>query len=405
MTSRLHSRHGEHVANEQSRAIRALLAQPLLTVENDPVAFDLVRRHASALRAWFEQTCGWALHVEPRRGYARLQKVSASPDPTRPARRRRSTRSPLDRRRYTMLCLVCAELARPGAMTTIGLLADRVRASSATDDAVQTFDTANREQRAAFVDALKLLEHYGVVRPLDGATDAFLDSADAKVLYQVDQTRLARLLSAPVGPSQVTDPGVPGDRIAALVRERRYGDAPAGRSAVPEDQRNRWLRHTLSRRLLDDPVVYRAELDEAQRSYLATPTGRRVIREAAEAAGFEVEERAEGLLAVDPDGVATDTRFPDEQHAKHAALLLLDALPVGRPVPLAALTAGVERLLARFPSWAKAYRSAGGAARLASDAVDVLRGFGLVRREGETVTAQPAAARYAAQAPITEDTP
>ena len=43
-----------------------------------------------------------------------------------------------------------------------------------------------------------------------------------------------------------------------------------------------------------------------------------------------LEERAEGFLVVDPDAIATDTRFPDDDsHAKVAALLLLDRLARG----------------------------------------------------------------------------
>ena len=48
------------------------------------------------------------------------------------------------------------------------------------------------------------------------------------------------------------------------------------------------------------------ELSAAEREYLANPAGRRWLRDRVAEAGFELEERAEGLLAVDPDGLATD---------------------------------------------------------------------------------------------------
>jgi uncharacterized protein (TIGR02678 family) len=393
--NRLQTRLERQAADEQARAIRSLLGSPLLVAEQDPAAFDLVRRHAQALREWFDDVCGWALHVEPRRGYARLVKVRPDPDPSRPARRLRSTRAPFDRRRYTILCLIAAELARPGAMTTIGLLAERVRAASTAEAVIETFDTAARGERAAFVDGLKLLERYGVVRAVDGTTDAFLDSADAKVLYQVDESRLTGLVAAPTPPSRLGDE----PDLKALLHEPRYGDAPEGDSDVPDVQRHRWLRHSLCRRLLDDPVVYFADLSEAQRNHLASPTGRRLMRRVAALAGLTLEERAEGLLAIDPDALATDAKFPDEHsHAKHAALLLLETLDAGRsdraPVPMGLLIDRVTDLLGRFPSWAKAYQSDGGAARLAAEAVDLLQAFGLAAREGDLVRALPAAARY-----------
>ncbi|TMR09351.1 TIGR02678 family protein, partial [Nonomuraea turkmeniaca] len=301
-----------------------------------------------------------------------------------PARRRRTTRAPFDRRRYTLLCLCAAELLT-SPVTTIGMLAQRVVQAAAVEPDVPAFDPVKGEERAAFVDALKLLEHYGAVTAMDGATDSYLSDEDAKVLYRVDTTRVIRLLAAPVPPSRVAD----GD-LAALTAETRYGaDEPT------ETQRNLWARHSIIRRLLDEPVVYRDELSPAQSAYADSLTGRQIIRRAAEEAGFVLEERAEGFLLVDCDATATDARFPDDSsHAKVAALLLLDLLVSAGPVTAARLDAEAAELLRRFPQWAKAYQSDGGGPRLAADALEVLTLFGLARRTGDQVAALPAAARY-----------
>jgi uncharacterized protein (TIGR02678 family) len=378
---------GEEVAH----AIRALLATPFLTAERDEAVFDIVRRRHDRLAAWFDRNCGWRLHVDVRQQYARLVKVGDRPDPSRPARRQRSTRAPFDRRRYALLCVVAAELLAAPA-TTIGLLAGRVTEATAADAELPTFDPTRREERAAFVDALTFLERYHAVRAVDGLTDSFVDAADVKVLYRVDTGRLLRLLAAPVPPSRVE-----GFDLAALLREQRYGDAPDPHAEVAEAQRNLWLRHSVTRRLLDDPVLYYDELSDAQRAYLVTPTGRRITRQAVKEAGLVLEERAEGMLLVDPDAIATDDRFPEERnHAKHAALLLLDRLVAADgAVADADLVAYVAQLLERFPAWAKTYQSQGGAARLAADAIDVLCGFGLARRTAGEVRARPAAVRYA----------
>jgi uncharacterized protein (TIGR02678 family) len=378
---------GEEVAH----AIRALLATPFLTAEHDEAAFDVVRRRHDRLMEWFDRNCGWRLHVDVRQRYARLVKVGDHPDPSRPSRRQRSTRAPFDRRRYALLCVLAAELLAAPA-TTIGLLAGRVTEATAADAELPTFDPTRREERAAFVDALTFLERHHAVRAVDGLTDSFVDATDVKVLYRVDTGRLLRLLAAPVPPSRVE-----GFDLAALLREQRYGGAPDPHAEVAEAQRNLWLRHSVTRRLLDDPVLYYDELSDAQRAYLATPTGRRVIRQAVKEAGLVLEERAEGMLLVDPDAIATDDRFPEERnHAKHAALLLLDRLVAADgPVADADLVAYVAQLLERFPAWAKTYQSEGGAARLAADAIDVLCGFGLARRTAGEVRARPAAVRYA----------
>ncbi|MEV4569611.1 TIGR02678 family protein [Nonomuraea sp. NPDC049419] len=424
---------------ELARAIRTLLGRPLVSAHDDPAAFDLVRKRRGPLIQWFDYFCGWRLVVEPRQGYARLVKVRSEPGATRPARRRRTTRAPFDRRRYTLLCLCAAELLT-SPVTTIGMLAGRVAQAAAVEPGVPAFEPVRGEERAAFVDAVKLLEHYGALTAMDGATDAYLDDEDAKVLYRVDTTRVIRLLAAPVAPSRLADtwrggteeeapeasPGrdpekapwglrgaaevgsglrgaagdgwewggaVVGERGGppdALVAEARYG---AGEPS--ETQRALHARHTLIRRLLDDPVVYRDELTPAQAAYAASLTGRRLLRRAAEEAGFVLEERAEGFLLVDPDGIATDSRFPDDGgHAKVAALLMLDLLVTSGPVSAARLDEEAAELLRRFPQWAKAYQSDGGGPRLAADALEVLVRFGLARRTGDRVAALPAAARY-----------
>ncbi|GAA3888709.1 hypothetical protein GCM10022243_62010 [Saccharothrix violaceirubra] len=391
---------------EVARAIRLLLATPLIGARTAPEAFDLVRRRREPVEKWFDYYCGWSLVVEPRLGYARLAKVRVADDPTRPARRHRTGRAPFDRRRYTLLCVVAAELLGV-PVTTVGLLADRVVQASAVDPVLPPFDTSSRAERMAFVDALRLLESVGAVDVVDGATESFVDSADAKVLYRVDATLLMRLLVSPVGASQVA---VPADEVplrftellTRLSRERRYGDTDEPASEV---QRNLWLRHSVFRKLVDDPVVHRDDLTPAELAYLSSPTGGQLLRRAADQAGLLVEERAEGVMLIDPDGVATDNRFPDDSgNAKIAALLLLDVITSAPgPVAVEQLRTEADALLGRFPKWAKGYRGEDGATRLVADAVDVLKAFGLVRLDSGVVRARPVATRYAVSRTSTDD--
>jgi len=393
-----------------ARGIRLLLANPLISERASPEGFDLIRRRREPIRQWFEYYCGWNLIVEPRLGYARLVKVRAAADPSRPARRPRAGRPAFDRRRYVLLCLVAAELLSV-PVTTIGLLADRVGHASGTDPVVSTFDSASRAERMAFVDVLRLLESYGVIAVVDGSTESFVESATAKVLYQIDSTLLLRLIAAPVGPSQLAVPldEVPlrfDELLDRVTRERRYGrttddggdTAPA--SAV---QRNLWLRHAIFRRLADDPVLYLADLTDEERAYLASPTGRQLLRRAADQGGFVLEYRAEGVLFIDTEGLATDTRFPDDAStAKVAALLLLDRMG-DAAVTMGQLRISASALLARFPGWAKGYREDDRPAQLVCDALAVLTGFGLVRVAGGLVQPLPAAMRYAVGTARTSD--
>lgn len=388
--------------DEVSRGIRLLLATPLVSERIAPEPFELVRRRREPITKWFEYYCGWSLIVEPRLGYARLAKIrppGPSPDASRPARRHRSGRAPFDRRRYVLLCVVTAELLSV-PVTTIGLLADRVSNASAADAALTGFDTASRAERMAFVDVLKLLESYGAIEVVDGSTDSYADSANAKVLYRIDTTLLMRLLAAPIGLSQLSVPldEVPlrfDELLSAVSQERRYGEPGDGALPVSETQRNLWLRHSIFRRLFDDPVVYLNELSADERAYLASPTGRQLLRRAASEAGFLLEERAEGVMLVDPDGLATDSRFPDDaSNAKVAALHLLDRIGA-TTMTTEQLEREATTLLTRFPRWAKGYRGDDGARQLVSDALAVLSSFSLVRIDGGLVQPLPAAARYA----------
>jgi uncharacterized protein (TIGR02678 family) len=395
---------------EVARGIRGLLAAPLLAERTAPELFDLVRRRQEPIRKWFDYYCGWTLIVEPRLGYARLVKVRASTDPSRPARRLRSNRAPFDRRRYVLFCVAAAELLTV-PVTTIGLLADRISRAMAADDVLVTYDSASRAERMAFADVLNVLESLGALDVVDGTTDAYVDSAAAKVLYRVDSTLLLRLLAAPVGPSRLAVPANEVDLrfeelLAAVTRERRYG-LSSGRhgdtAGASEVQRNLWLRHSVFRRLVDDPVLYYDDLSAAERAYLTSPTGRQLARRAAEQGGFVLEERAEGVLLVDVDGLATDTRFPDDSsNAKVAALLLLDAADGPTTVEQFRLSAG--RLLERFPRWAKSYRGEDGSAQLAADALAVLTAFGLIRVSAGVLTVLPAAARYSVGEARTSET-
>jgi uncharacterized protein (TIGR02678 family) len=390
---------------EVARGIRLLLARPLITERADRVAFDVIRRRKESLIKWFDYTCGWSLVVEPRRGYARLSKVRSTTDASRPARRLRSGKAPFDRRRYVLLCVVAAELLSV-PVTTIGFLADHVVQATAADPGLPSFDTMSRQERMAFVDVVKLLESFGALLAVDGTTESFVDSADAKVLYRVDATLLMRLPAAPIGASRLALPAEEvslrfEELLTGLARERRYGavvdDVVGGEVvAVSETQRNLWLRHSVLRRLFDDPVLYREDLTEDELAYLGSPTGRQILRRCVEQAGFVLEERAEGFMLIDPDAIATDARFPDESStARVAALLMLERI---HDVPGGAtpeqLNAAASELLRQFPQWAKAYQSEEGAQRLAHDAVAVLCDFGLAQRVGERTIVRPAAHRY-----------
>lgn len=387
----------EELADERAHAVRLLLGRPFLDVDADHDDFRLVARHRDWLIDWFESTCGWQLVVDVTGGYARLAKRGSRPDPSRGARRVRGAGHAFDRRRYELLCLVCAELASR-AVTTIGILAGDLASATASSDGGR-LDTSKQRDRAAFVDALKLLADRGVLS-FDGCDlDAYIGDDRANAIITVHTARLHRLLASASAPSGI-DASTAAEAIHRLGAEPRYGTASTEPVSAGEEQRLRWTRHSVARRILDDPVVYFDDLSEAERDYVAHPSGRRWLRERTAQAGFDLEERAEGLLAVDPEAIATDVIFPGSGGTvKQMALLLIDRFVVEKTLRERTsdeLAAHVGALLDAHRGWAKEYRDPDGAGRLAEAAVDLLEQLLLVERRPGSIRPRPAIARYVA---------
>jgi uncharacterized protein (TIGR02678 family) len=383
--------------SERATAIRTLLRHPLLDVGADRDGFRLVVRHRAWLEEWFDATCGWPLTVDVASGFARLRKRSATVDERRPLLRSRGSAAPFDRRRYQLLCLAAAELVRHPT-TTVGLLASAIAPEAG-------LDTSRHGERAAFVDALRALRDWGALRASAGDVDAFVEDRRQNALLTADTSRLHRLLASATAPSTLPENAGCDAAIDALLAEPRYGAAAGSPGDAVDEQRLRWLRHTLARRVLDDPAVYVDGLSPAEADYLANPAGRRWLRERAAQAGMELEERAEGLVAVDPEGVATDRLFPAPQgNAHQLALLLVDHLLVVDPSDGARrpctrtrgeLRAIVDALLERFGSWARSHRADDGPDRLLDEAAAVLVDLDLATREPDgALRARPALARY-----------
>lgn len=399
------------LAAERSRAVRLLLRRPLLDAEAHPEGFREVIRHHDWLVEWFDETCGWQLVVDIGAGFARLAKRAQGGrvDASRPLQRTRGARQPYDRRRYQLLCLAAAELVQH-PVTTIGLLARAIAADAG-------LDTSRHRERVALVDVLRTLIDWSALRTTAGELEEFVASEEANALLHADTTRLHRMLVTTIPPSSLPDDTSPRAAVVYLGAEPRYGPSADRPSVVVErddERRLRRVRHMLGRRLVDDPVIHFDELGDDELAYLDNPAGRQWLRTRAAGAGFELEERADGLLAVDPDGLATDLQFPGPHgNAHQLALLLADALvgePTGdrRPAELrsAEIEAVVDAVFERFPNWARSQRDAECRRALAVDAIEILEAFGLARRTPSGgLVGRPAIARYRVGEPVTSAAP
>ncbi|ACY15392.1 TIGR02678 family protein [Haliangium ochraceum] len=375
---------------ERTAALRYLLRHPLVCASDAADMFATIVRHRNWLTRWFLDQPSWKLVVEPKDGFARLHKVPARVDGTRPARSVSAGKLPFDRRRYVLLCLTLAALEEAGSQITLARLADIVAGLSADEPDIEDFDTDRYGDRCAFVDALRWLVAHRVLRMRDGDESGYARSGAGDALYDVDDRLLGQLLAAPRPPSMTERPD---DLLAEQYPET-------------DDGIRQRARHLVFRLLLDEPVVYYDELPPDALSWLTHSRGM-VYARLQEDVGMRVERRREGLAAVDPEGDVSDVLFPDGgSTVKHAALLLAEwltrALRAGAEVVSDdAINAQVVALTAEHGKrgrWSKQFLDAGddGALRLAAEAMALLAGFRLVARVTDGWRPLPAIARFAA---------
>ena len=383
--------------DERSESIRALLLEPLINNTQSNDVFRLIVRHESFLVDWFESTLGWRLQVDTAAGFARLFKRSQHPDVSRAIRRNRGQKQPFDRRRYQLLCLVCASLVKY-SVTTIGVLARALHEEAG-------LDTTLKRERSALVDALRKLIEWQVITIRNGDVDAYLESDENNAMVYADTHRLHHLLSSAIAPAKLPGGTQALEACRQLMDEPRYAGALHNDEDITETERLRYARHSAARRLIDDPVVYFDEQPPLVSAYLEQSAARRWLHDRLTEAGLELEERREGMLAIDTSGNTTDKRFPSPfGTVGQVALLMIDVLipqqaqNTGRH--LASLTVEdqkrfIDQLLTQHPRWANSWREGSEPMRLVREAATILREFDLVEIDvSGRIIAKPALARY-----------
>ncbi|GIH29035.1 hypothetical protein Aph01nite_73450 [Acrocarpospora phusangensis] len=370
-------------------ALRALLVKPLLTAEHDGEVLLKVRRCERELRDWLARETGWRLRVET--GVARLFKMApATADATHPARGR--AREPFGRHRYVLLCLALAILERADAQTTLGRLADDVLTAAAEPGLDFSFSLETRAERADLVAVVRLLIDWGVLRRVAGEEEAYL-SASGDVLYDVRREVLSALLTGARGPSTIDATSLEG-RLSELVTDPQPDT---------DDLRNQALRRALTRRLLEEPVVYYAQLSEAELLYLHSQR-HAITRRIEDATGLIAEVRVEGIAMVDPYDELTDIRMPEQRTDGHLTLLVAEFLAANGTKTLPELHAFVREAAAEHQAyWRRGVTDLGAEFELVTGAIERLVALNLANISGSTVTALPAIARYALDEPTIKD--
>jgi uncharacterized protein (TIGR02678 family) len=355
-------------AGERRVAARHLLTHPLTCEEHDPDVFRLVRRHEVELDRWFTQRLGYRLHVGV--DTARLWKMGYLPT-VRPLRA--PSGRPLHGLELTLLVLALACTAAGPPVISLRDLVDLVRSAAAEADIPLSGDGTDRR---ALVAALRWMIDHGLAVELHDHIDAYAADAGADAVLRIRPDRIALL---PL-------PAIASDTADAVL-------ASADRRAATRQ----WLRS----RLVEDPVVYQTDLDEAEWLELRRRLGDEALF-LDEMFGLAIEARAEGVAAIDPGGGLTDRTFPASGTEGHAALLLIAALRAdpGRWRAMDEIEAIVAELAGQHRRhWARDL--AGAPDRLAKRVVDLLCEVRLAERGAgpEEMRLLPAAARFVPAAP------
>jgi uncharacterized protein (TIGR02678 family) len=375
-----------YAATERRRAARALLRQPLLPGDGASAEdFRLVRRHRTELARIFADGLGYRLVVDP--GAARLFKPGLGRDPSRPLTR--ASGAQFTPRAYALLCLTLAALTRARQQLLVDELVAAIRSASA--EAGLDVDLDKIGDRRALYAALVALIRYGVLHERDGDLERWTNDGRTLTLLDVRRDRLSLMVSAPLA-----GPATPDQLLETSILPSAAGGA----------------RVAIRRQLTDSPVLSAAGLPAEYAEWWRRNRNRE--REwFRDRFGLELELRAEGAIAVDPEEELTDISFPGGGSAKHFALLLLSALAdaarahgVDEPdrtwteIPGGKAEAASMEVFRTWSKWLKReHRERPDLVH--EEALALLSALGLIERgECGALRVHAAAARYAPQADL-----
>ncbi|HZM77348.1 MAG TPA: DUF2398 family protein [Candidatus Limnocylindrales bacterium] len=285
---------------EYQRTLRLVLRHPLITSRwPDDRALRRVRRFSAQLRQDLSEAFGYRLELFG--STARLVRQKDLLDETQPVHSR--TDREFDRRRYAYLMLCLAVLGRAGVQVTVSELADTV-AADANRIAGLGLDPDRGSDRRAFVDAVAWLETRGALVVADGSAQSWASDPEAgEALYDVAR-----------------------DVVLALYRPTRMIQSLSSSSdlldrsvAASGNEERRLMAQRARRAIVERPVVYFADVDEAVGNHLR---GTALAEDVQRLTGLRVERRAEGVMLVDTTSGFSVERFPGTGSVAQTAILL-----------------------------------------------------------------------------------
>jgi uncharacterized protein (TIGR02678 family) len=289
---------------EYQHAARLVLRHPLITAGHpDKTTLPLVRKHLAQLRSDFNEVLGYTLVGNGET--VRLRRAQDTLDATKPALTR--AKRSFDRRRYAYLVLTLSALGRSGRQIALSELADTVAAEATRLDGLG-LDTGRKPDRDAFVDAVAWLENRGALTMADGSAADWVNDPDAaEALYDINR----EVVGAIYAPSRVLQHLV---SVTELLNAPDENTATMGINAA-----RRRVARRARRLVLENPVVYYADVDPGLRGQLRSPA---LAEDLERLTGMPLERRAEGVALINTGQRLTDVTFPGTGTVAQAALLL-----------------------------------------------------------------------------------
>ena len=380
-------------AHDLQAAYRALLDSFAVAASEYPTIFRMIRARQKEMRTWFYDMVGWWLVVTSDCAYLAKHPVTVLPWHGFDTDRDRPLQKPLD---YELMAwaLWYGERKPLDHTFLIGMLASEIAEETRPFVGAGHIDWNQRPHRESLVRAMRVLEHIGAVRRLDGEAEWFeRDGVDADIVYEF--TPVARLTRTQPA-SELLPAGV---QIGTAAQER------------PLTARQR-----LYRSLLTLPAVL-AEFEPEGFTMLQRSDKRMAIAtDIEDRLGWQLEVTASYASLMRQREADAQPSFPTGHITSRIALLLcqhLRAVVAGKARGVASLTLdGFDRVIIsrerfqselgrvkqKYDKWWGATTRARSLGALTDDVLNCMCGWGLASGPAadDQITIYPTAARFGA---------
>jgi len=299
--------------DDQAREAAARLLESFWVLrDREPELYAMIREREAALRAYFLDKCGYRLIVH--RGFARLEKIPATPEPWMGIQ---AFKSPRD---YALLCCLLAFLEERDVDEQF-LLTDLCedlkqrypRAEDASADPEGAAGPIAWERwghRMALVRVLRYAIERGLLAEVDGDSSAFGLKEETEALFETPLVSRYFMISFPKDLF----------RFNTLEEILAGGEIEADDPASAAPQRGAARRHRVYRSLLLSPVLYAHETPPEDFLYLRNTRNR--LREDFEAhTPYRLELYKNAALLTVADRKSWHTGFPDQRAIADIVLL------------------------------------------------------------------------------------